>query len=252
MAKSDTSKQFDELIGRNRVQEQTLLTEIENLLRTAPPPDNIDRDSPDVVMWGGRVTAVIEMWNFVRSSGIKTLAERLLSYEADHRVIALRSITMQLHRALHDLRLKTGGTLSAAVEAGATFDYFDEIRRVIEQATTDLLFVDQYLNPDFVSRYLVQARGGVQIRLLTTDKYIKTLLPAVEMFVSQQNADVQIRRNEVHDRWIFVDHTACYQSGASFKDGAKRTPTTLVQLIDAFESVQATYEKRWDDGIVER
>lgn len=50
----------------------------------------------------------------------------------------------------------------------------------------------------------------------------------------------------------FVDRTACYQSGASFKDGAKRAPTTLTQITDAFEAVWNTYEKAWAAAKIER
>lgn len=38
---------------------------------------------------------------------------------------------------------------------------------------------------------------------------------------------------QLGDRYVFVDGKACYQSGASFKDGAKLTPTTLTQITDA-------------------
>lgn len=54
----------------------------------------------------------------------------------------------------------------------------------------------------------------------------------------------------MHDRYVFVDRTACYQSGASFKDGAKKSPTTLTQITDAFAAVQQTYEALWAAGTV--
>jgi len=43
---------------------------------------------------------------------------------------------------------------------------------------------------------------------------------------------------------------SCYQSGASFKDGAKKAPTTLTQITDAFSAVSATYEQRWSTSVV--
>jgi hypothetical protein len=46
------------------------------------------------------------------------------------------------------------------------FDYFDEIRKIIQLAKRDLLFVDPYLDADFVSRSLPHVGSGVAIRLL--------------------------------------------------------------------------------------
>jgi hypothetical protein len=38
---------------------------------------------------------------------------------------------------------------------------------------------------------------------------------------------------------------ACYQSGASFKDGGKKDSTTFTQNLDAFPMLIAMYEKHW-------
>lgn len=44
----------------------------------------------------------------------------------------LRAVVTMLHQARHDLRLKTVGPLAVAVDQGGVFDYFDEVRKVIE------------------------------------------------------------------------------------------------------------------------
>jgi hypothetical protein len=56
----------------------------------------------------------------------------------------------------------------------------------------------------------------------------------------------------LHDRYMFIDKSSCYQSGASFKDGAKYAPTSLTQITDAFDAVWQTYNKLWDTAKVER
>ena len=61
-----------------------------------------------------------------------------------------------LHQARHDLRMKTVGPLSVQIPDGKPFDYFDEIRKITQMASSDLLFVDPYLDAEFVSRYLPQ------------------------------------------------------------------------------------------------
>lgn len=94
--------------------------------------------------------------------------------------------------------------------------------------------------------------SGVSIRLLTRDR-ISSLVPAVEVFIKQSGFKVQIRsQDNFHDRYVIVDGSNCYQSGASFKDGAKTAPTTLTQIIDAFAAVQKTYEELWTKATIVR
>jgi hypothetical protein len=57
-------------------------------------------------------------------------------------------------------------------------------------ANQDLLFVDPYLNAEFVSRYLSHVSKGVTIRLLAREK-LATLLPAVELFAKQSGIQVR-------------------------------------------------------------
>jgi hypothetical protein len=148
--------------------------------------------------------------------------------------------------------METVGPVSAPVAQGQVFDYFDEVRKVIEIAKQDLLFVDPYLDAEFVSRYLCHVSPGVTVRLLTHKK-LGTLLPAVDLFAAQSKLTIQVRSDpNLHDRYVFVDRNTCYQSGASFKDGAKSAPTTLTQTTDAFAAVLQTYEGIWAKAKVER
>ena len=161
-------------------------------------------------------------------------------------------IQILLHQARNDLRLKTVGPVNIAVGQGLTFDYFDGVRKIIEPARSDLFFIDRYMEAEFVSRYLHHVASGVSIRLLARDK-IPALRSAVEAFVQQTGATVNIRSaDNFHDRYVIVDRLACYQSGASFKDGAKSAPTTLTQITDAFQGVLQTYETLWAGAKVER
>jgi hypothetical protein len=78
------------------------------------------------------------------------------------------------------------------------------------------------------------------------------LLPAVELFTTQNNQAVSVRTTaDLHDRYVLVDHARCFSSGASFKDGAKNAGTTIVQLIDIFDPVRDAYQKLWTAGQVE-
>lgn len=135
---------------------------------------------------------------------------------------------------------------------GETYEYFEELRRVLAIATTEAFFVDPYLDADFVKNYLPLVGVNVNVRLLARAK-IKTLLPAVEMFVRQYSTNVEVRSApNFHDRYLLIDGASCYQSGASFKDGAKTAPTTITQIMDAAAAVIQTYENLWKNATVHR
>jgi hypothetical protein len=105
--------------------------------------------------------------------------------------------------------------------------------------------VDAYIDAEFVSRYLTQVPNGTTVRILARER-LAALRSAVASFTAQSGISVAVRSaNGFHDRYVFIDNLACYQSGASFKDGAKKAPTTLTQITDAFAAVQATYEQMW-------
>ena len=72
---------------------------------------------------------------------------------------ALDVFKMCLHQATSDLRQELGRG-SVVVAEGRVFEYFDELRKVIETARTEVFFVDPYLDADFVSRYLPYVAEG--------------------------------------------------------------------------------------------
>jgi hypothetical protein len=226
---------------------QQLLSEVEDLLRTMPPRATIRHPATDNYAWLGRASALVSEWSKVKAITFDGFVSTIHSDRigADQ---AFSGMLTMLHQARHELRLKTVGPLSVVLPQGAVFDYFDELRRVVESASTDLLFVDPYLDAEFVSRYLPNIAGGVSIRLLGRQS-LATLLPAVQLLRQQSGAQIEVRTSlSLHDRFLFVDKTMCYQSGASFKDGAKKSSTTLTQVTDAFPAIQTTYEALWMSG----
>jgi hypothetical protein len=135
--------------------------------------------------------------------------------------------------------------MSINVGKGEVFQYFDELRQAIELARKYILFVDPYMDAEFVAKYIPLVAKGASIRLLGA-KMMASLVPAVQLIVQQEGLNVSVKSSSgLHDRYVFVDGLACYQSGASFKDGAKKAATTLTQITDAFPAVLQTYESIW-------
>jgi hypothetical protein len=229
-----------------------LLVESEDLLRTMPPRPTIRHQTEENLSWFGRASALVEQWSPDMSHLMLCYLERIHGVAASDANVALSGLMTLLQRAKHDLRMQTQGPMNVAVAHGMVFDYFDEIRKIIELAKQDLFFIDPYLDSEFVSRYLSHVDPAVTTRLLAREK-LATLLPAVDAFVQQYKIRVEVRSApNFHDRYLIVDRNACYQSGASFKDGAKTAPATLTQITDAFAAMLSTYEGLWSKAKVER
>lgn len=224
---------------------EQLLAEVEDVLRTMPPRESLANETPENYAWLGRAQAVVYLWDPVRAVLFAGSVTRVHSGMARDFEAGVPAILTTLHQVRHELRMKTVGPMTVAVSTGNVFDYFDEVRKVIETAKTDLLFVDPYLDAEFVSRYLPHITRGVAVRLLARES-LATLLPAVALLRQQTGLSIEVRSaGGFHDRYVFVDRQSCYHSGASFKDGAKKAPTTFSQIVDAFSAVSDTYEKSW-------
>jgi len=231
---------------------EQLLAEIEDLLRTTPPRETIRDNTEDNLAWLGRVSAAIESWNMRKMVFVTQWLGQVHGFYAFLANEGFAGLRTLLYQARSDLRMQTLGSANVAVSRGMVFDYFDEIRKIVELAREDLLFADPYLDAEFVSRYLPHISAGVTTRLLAREK-LATLLPAVDAFAQQFGSVIEVRSApNFHDRYVFVDKRACYQSGASFKDGAKSAPTTLTEITDAFAPMLNTYEDMWTRAKVER
>lgn len=232
---------------------ERLLVEVEDVLRTLPPRATLRHDTEQNFSWFGRAAAVLQHWTPSLSERVTNYAINIRSNDARKAGTAIDLLITLLHQARHDLQMRTSGPLSVMIPRAAPYEYFEEIRKYIELATSDLFFVDPYLSAEFVRRYLGSATQGVTIRLLARDK-LADLLPAVDAFVNQYGSTIQVRSagKEFHDRFMFVDQTSCYQSGASFKDGGTSSPTILTQIIDAFPAIWKTYDDLWGAAKVER
>lgn len=225
-----------------------LLAEIEDVIRTAPPQLSMHQVEPEALAWLGRAASLIRRWDATKGILFDSEIRQLHAGGAFNPASAVAGIFTALHEARHDLRLTTVGPLSVVVEQGAVFDYFDEVRKVIGAAQIELFFVDPYLDSEFVSRYLTQVHAPVRIRLLGR-KGMSSLLPAVDLMRKQTGCVIEVRSSpSLHDRYLFVDARTGFQSGASFKDGAKAAPTTLTEITDAFPAVLSTYETLWASG----
>lgn len=227
-----------------------LLIEVEDLIRSMPDRAGFGWGaSDDHMSWLGRAEAIVTSWDRLQAVPFQSLIKAAESNYIPDVETAVPAIIRWLHRVRHDLKMRTDGPTSVALHQGSVFDYFDEVRKIIQQAKIDIMFVDPYLEAEFVSRYLPHVASGVTIRLMARDRMAQ-LLPAIELFRRQHGHEVMVRSvSGFHDRYIFIDGLTAYQSGASFADGARKTPTSLMQVTDAFPEIKRIYEGKWETGV---
>ena len=232
--------------GLHTISDEHLLVAINDVIQTMPPLRTLSHHTDESIAWFGRAAAVIHQWDVAQAIAVDGFLRNVHSDYIDKHGPAITGVRTLLFRARHDLQLRTQGPTSIAVEQGKVFDYFEQIRRCITEARKELYFVDPYLDATFVSRYLPLAVDGVAIRLLSGPKTRGSLLPAVELFCTQHSRTVAVRISPTfHDRYLFADRSACYQSGTSFKEGSVKAPTTVTQIIDAFPAMWNTYDNMW-------
>lgn len=237
----------------NKIDQEALLGEVEDILRSMPLRETLRHPTDENLTWLGRTSAFVGIWNPIKSLGLSAAMRKFQGMYAIPAQEGYLEIRTLLFQAKHDLRMKTIGPITTAIGHGMVFDYFEELRKIIETATKEILFVDAYLDAEFVSRYLPHTGSGVSIQLLTGERKLTTLLPAVDAYIAQTGYSINVRSNTAfHDRYVILDQSACYQSGTSFKDGAKAAPTTLTQITDAFPAVLKTYQDLWNQAKVER
>ncbi|MDI9239869.1 hypothetical protein QLQ15_13235 [Lysobacter sp. LF1] len=233
------------LFAKSPLSEEQLFAEVEDVIRAAPAFGNLGDDSAEQHAWFGRAVSILSMWNPMKQLPFELAAQKAFDGNIATSRLGAREIVLALQQARHDLRIRSVGPLAVALPQGAVFDYFDELRKLVESAHSDLFFVDPYMDAEFAERYLLQVKKGVAVRLLGRELMAK-LVPAVELIRQQEGMAIEVRSTSaIHDRFLFVDGVSCYQSGASFKDGAKKAPTMLTQVLDAFDAVKRNYEDLW-------
>jgi hypothetical protein len=231
--------------------DEQLLQDIELLFRQMPERSTLRHNNPENPEWFGRAAALLAKWDHTQTHFFNLYHTEFLGGGGQAAERGLLKILALLHRMRADLVMKARGPGGMAIDSGRVHDYFDEVRKIIETARQDVFFVDPYLDADFVAAYLPYALKAARIRLLTRYK-LATLVPAVRAFAQQEGKTIEVRSSPtLHDRFVLVDGNQCYQSGASFKDGGRLTPTTLTPIIDALDGVRNTYETLWANSKVE-
>ena len=112
--------------------EEELLAELEDILRNTPPRQTISHETDENYSWFGRVAAALEAWDMVKGTMARIQIDNIQNPMSRISEDGLRKTLTTLHQARHQLRMKTTGPLSVSVSTGKKFDYFAEIRKILE------------------------------------------------------------------------------------------------------------------------
>ena len=225
-------------------------------LRQALTSRPSDLNSTDARDWFADVTGIVSAHSLPLAVPLQTLLGRVAAVDGDItsplsatlRQSACNEFLAQARRICTQLQLSTNAFTTRQINQGEVHAYFDDVRTLLASATQDILFIDPYINPEFVTRYLPQVPAGVRTRLLTAEARAAAVHESLKLYRQQHGTNVELRvlpDRSLHDRHLMIDRQEVYQSGASFKDGAKNAPTSINQIVDVANEMIAAHEARW-------
>jgi hypothetical protein len=166
--------------------DKSLLAEIEDILRTVPPEATHRHPTNENFAWFGRAQAAMGRWDRIKAELFRSYVNSFQAAAGHAREIGTNrpKMIIMLNEARMDIRSRVGEPLAEIIDGGQPFQYFDEVRKLVQLAQGDLLFVDPYIDAEFVSRFLPHVNQSATVRLLTS-KCIPAALSAVAAFVLQ-------------------------------------------------------------------
>lgn len=118
---------------------------------------------------------------------------------------------------------------------GQIFDAYAFVSDLVRQAKKDIVLIDNYI--DDTTLTLLSKNQQAQITLYT-QKIDKQLALDVEKYNSQYKPLQVNTVKHVHDRFLIIDHQACYLIGASLKDLGRKVFGFSKLNIDTYKLIE--------------
>ncbi|MBD1388696.1 hypothetical protein IC617_04570 [Neiella sp. HB171785] len=228
-----------------------LLAKLRALHERTPDFNEYSPTSIEHHSWLGQAHALINRWDVLEASSLKTSAD-FLSFSAT-RAKNISTIIGIVQRAISDLELdvplETEQATAAAYGSGEVYDVFRKLNAIISAAEKSIFLIDPYLDDTILHQYLNSRATQVDVRLLS-NKFPEKLIDAAAKY-NQQYGDVfEVRRTKkIHDRVIFIDNFECWVVGQSLKDAAQAKPTYIAPLPpDVVQAKLDEYNLIWDES----
>ena len=167
-------------------------------------------------------------------------------------------ITVLVHRAL--ARAETAAPAAYRgkfIPVGAEFTSLQVIGKILSEATSEVLFIDPYMNASVLTDFapMVPTQSRVHVLCDPANTKPDDLLPAARRWADQFGADrpLEVRMSApkaLHDRFIIIDRKIVWTVTQSLKDLVKRSPAS-VQRVEEPEMVRMKldhYGQVWQDA----
>lgn len=210
------------------------------------------------IEWLGQVSAVVhQAYPISVDPGRLDMASEALLKTMSPPANA-RQIMLILNRVLAKLEAEVpAATKGAFVAAGAEFDAFSAIAKILGDAKGDALIIDPYMDASTLTDFGGLVAEGVVLRLLTDEATFKPALEAAgNKWMGQRGSvrPLEIRLappRALHDRLVIIDKGEAWILTQSLKDFAKRAPATI-QRADAelAEMKVKAFSDLWDKSKV--
>ena len=134
--------------------------------------------------------------------------------------------------------------IKGAYGAGDDYQFYKDLKTIIETATNSLFIIDNYLDVKLFDLYMERAAPGVDIRILTDQ--LRAAVQTVAGKFSKRGRFELRTSGGAHDRHVFLDNRG-WVIGQSIKDAAQRKPTYIVELNDP-AALMSIYNHIWSSA----
>jgi hypothetical protein len=241
---------------------ESLYLQLRQLVEEMPDLEEEDPISPRTHRWLATASVLVAQaadiggdLGDIDAISFKTLSGNLRGVLRDD---SAHGITVIVHRAL--ARAETAAPAAYRgkfIPVGAEFTSLQVIGKVLSEATSEVLFIDPYMNASVLTDFAPMVPAQARVHVLCDPAKTKPddLLPAARRWADQFGADrpLEVRMSvlkALHDRFIIIDRTSVWTVTQSLKDLAKRSPAS-VQKIGEPEMVRMKldhYGQVWQDA----
>ncbi len=237
------------------IDSESLYVQLGQLIAEMPDLDedgNSDAVPSETYVWLGRAATLVKLIGpLVDSAAFATACDNLASGRRYYEANRIKSI---VHRSLATAELNAPASAKGLyVAVGAAFDVLKAVSKIMNEAKSDVLVIDPYMNAKVLTDFAPLAPDGVKVRLLSDSQSTQhgMMQPAVSKWVSQYGATrlLEARLSDpraLHDRLILVDGKQAWLLTQSLKDFAVRSPGTVVRLDAELATLKVHwYEQLW-------
>lgn len=240
---------------------EALYYQIGSLLAHAPDLLAFDKDwnlPGETIKWLGKAAALVHLAFPVSADPARfdIAAENLLKTLSPPS--NAKQIILILNKVLAKLEAEVpAATKGAFVSAGAEFDAFSAIAKILGDAKHDVLIIDPYMDASTLTDFGALVAEGVLLRMLTDEATFKPALePAGHKWMGQHGPlrPLEVRLaapKSLHDRLVIVDKAEAWILTQSLKDFAKRAPATIQRADSELADMKTkAFTDIWDKSKV--